>query len=78
MVAINYIMPFPATLAAMEQAGYKRVNYGRCSGCNAPIEWWTTPKNMPIPMNPMPLPESAAISHFANCPEVARFRKRKT
>jgi hypothetical protein len=69
-------MGFPTTLAAMEQAGYKRVNFGRCSGCNAAIEWWTTPTKARMPMDPMPDPESIAVSHFTTCVHAKRFKKK--
>jgi|HubBroStandDraft_6_1064221.scaffolds.fasta_scaffold426605_2 hypothetical protein len=68
---------FPATRTKLEEAGYTRSNYSRCGGCRAAIEWWQTPKAKSIIMNPMPDPESAAISHFATCPEAKKFRKAK-
>jgi hypothetical protein len=68
-------MTFPATLAAMEEAGYRRNNYSRCKGCLAPIEWWTTPTRSRIPMEPMPLPDSLAVSHWARCPHEKDFRR---
>ena len=70
-------MAFPATLAAMEAAGYKRSNYSRCPGCRAAIEWWITPKKARTPMNPMPDPDSPAISHFATCNKADQFRKKE-
>jgi hypothetical protein len=70
-------MSFPETLAALEAAGYKHVSYSRCVGCKAAIEWWTTPNDRPIPMDPMAQPDSPALAHFATCPEVAKFKKRK-
>jgi hypothetical protein len=68
-------MPFPETREAMEDAGYKRGCYSRCRGCKRPMEWWTTPTGKRIPMDPMDHPDSAAISHFATCPEAGRFKK---
>jgi hypothetical protein len=68
-------MSFPATLDAMETAGYKRSNFSRCSGCMAAIEWWITPNKARIPMNPMPDLDSPAISHYATCPKAKQFRK---
>jgi hypothetical protein len=69
------LMPFPATLEALEQAGYRRSNYSRCKGCRAPIEWWWTPSHESIPMETMAHPDSAAISHWARCPNAKDFRK---
>lgn len=68
-------MSLPKTRAELETAGYKVSNYGRCSGCRAAIEWWTTPIGARAPMNPMPHPESEVISHFATCPNANQFRK---
>ena len=70
-------MSFPATRKALEDAGYKRTSYTRCSACMAAIEFWNTPQGRVMPMEAMPDDDSPAISHFANCPEAARFRKRK-
>ncbi len=66
---------FPATCGALIAAGYERSNYSRCSGCRDAIEWWVTPKKERIPMNPMTDNDSAAVSHFATCPNVDQFRK---
>jgi hypothetical protein len=68
-------MPFPATLAALEAAGYTRMVYTRCSGCGAAMEFWRTPGGKRIPMNPMSSPEAEAVSHFATCTSAAKFRK---
>ncbi len=69
-------MPFPATLAALEEAGWKRSNYGRCKGCRDSIEWWWTPNGERMPMQPMATPESEAISHWARCGTANQFRKK--
>jgi hypothetical protein len=68
-------MSFPATLAELEQAGYKRGARTTCSGCFAPMEFWFTPGGNRIPMDPMEGPDSKAVSHFATCPKAAQFRK---
>jgi len=70
-------MAFPATCEAMIKAGYRRSNYSRCKGCNAPIEWWITPTNSRITMEPMPHPHSTATSHWATCPHEKDFRRKK-
>jgi hypothetical protein len=69
------VMPFPATCQAMQEAGYRRTSYSRCKGCLAPIEWWTTPDHKNLPMEPMPQPESEAISHWTRCPHAEEFRR---
>ena len=68
-------MSLPATQAEMFAKGYARANYSRCSGCKAAIEWWRTPKGIRIPMDPMAMPSSPAVSHFATCTKVEQFRK---
>lgn len=68
-------MSFPETLAGLKAAGYERDYYTRCRGCGAAMEWWATPNGNHIPMNPMPQPDSPAISHFATCVKAEQFRK---
>lgn len=68
-------MRFPGTRAEMEAAGYSLNEYTRCKGCMRLMEFWHTPNGHRIPMNPMPEPQSDAVSHFTDCPDVARFRK---
>jgi hypothetical protein len=68
-------MSFPGTRKAMEAAGYKRSTYTRCQACMAALEFWHTPQGRVIPMESMPLDDSPAITHFANCPEAKKFRK---
>jgi hypothetical protein len=70
-------MRFPETRELMHKAGHKRSNYSRCRGCNAAIEWWVMKSGSRMPMEPMPLPESKAISHWATCPCEKDFRKKK-
>ena len=70
-------MSFPTTREEMEEANYIRDGRETCKGCGATMEFWITPEQKAIPMNPMPKPTSTAISHFATCPYAARFRKVK-
>ncbi len=56
------------------QAGYVFQGSDVCS-CGKRIEWWLTPNRRNAPYNPMPEPNSAALSHFATCSEKSRFRK---
>lgn len=70
-------MPFPTTLRAMQETGYQRQNYARCKGCHRPIEWWSTPSGKAIPMEPMPQDDSPTVSHWATCPNLEDFRRRK-
>lgn len=70
-------MPFPRTREALEEAGFHRRCYTRCSGCNAAMEFWKTPTGKSLPFDPMPDGDSRAVSHFATCPVAERFRKAK-
>lgn len=55
----------------LEERGYIFVNEGRCHGCGAVIEWWMTVAGKRSPHDP------DGVSHFATCPERARFRRRR-
>jgi hypothetical protein len=68
-------MKFPKNRAEMLEQGYTPAGRDRCRSCAVTIEFWITPKQKRIPMNVMPEETSAAISHFATCPEPERFRK---
>jgi hypothetical protein len=70
-------MAFPITRAEMRAQKYRFADHGHCDGCMAAIEWWITPRGKNIPMDPMPTDESAAVSHWATCPDVNAFRKKK-
>lgn len=68
-------MAFPSTRKELETSGYRISNYGRCRGCQEPIEWWHTPSGERMPLNTMPTPESASTAHFSTCPQADQFRK---
>jgi len=60
-------MPFPATEAALHEAGY---NYSRseiCAACGLLVEIWTTPGKREIAMEPTPSFESPATQHYKTC-----------
>lgn len=65
-------MPFPETKEGLIAAGYKFKNESHCRGCNALIEWWETPKEKFMPLDPETL-----IPHWKNCPKAKDFRKGK-
>jgi hypothetical protein len=71
-------MPFPENAQQMHEQKYKFLDQGICDGCHEVIEWWRTPNGHQIPMNPMPTPESPAIAHWATCPMVEQFQKKRT
>jgi len=70
-------MAFPKNADEMTAQGYRLDNASVCRGCGAEIEWWTTPKGKPIPMDPMVRGSSKAVSHWATCPEAPSFRTRE-
>ncbi len=69
-------MPFPESQDAMLRRGYVFGSHARCNGCLEAIEWWSTPEKKRIPMNPMPLRSSAAISHFVTCKQRQLFAEK--
>lgn len=53
--------------------GYTFLEVAPCNGatCRRPIAWWLTPKQKRSPHDP------DGTSHFATCPDAARFRRHK-
>ncbi|HXP82603.1 MAG TPA: hypothetical protein VN976_22075 [Verrucomicrobiae bacterium] len=81
-------MSLPTEIKALNMAGYGFEDVGTCSGCGAEIEWWKTPRGKKMPISVVPVyrvegdPTSTLlrhdrIPHFANCPKVKDFRKKK-
>ncbi len=64
----------PRTRLQLCEAGYIFQGSDTCR-CGKRIEWWRTPKLRNAPYNPMPEPNSAAMSHFVTCTERSIFRK---
>ena len=64
-------MPFPKTEEELVKAGYLYDNTGKCSGCGQIIEWWITPNQKRMPMDP-----GIMESHFSTCPKADKFRKK--
>ena len=72
-------MPFPATLSALEAAGYTYSNQAQCRACLRLIEFWVTPLGRRIPIDAMSMGADApVVSHFATCPAAGDFRRRTT
>lgn len=67
---------FPKTRHELLRARYERMDTGgkRCSGCDAPIEWWKTTNGRRIPMDPMASDSAEAKAHWATCPNGKDFR----
>lgn len=70
-------MPIPNRRDDLQSFGYSFSNLSRCRGCNAEIEWWSTPAG-----NKMPFTVTRAdgvdvlIPHWSNCPKADQFRKK--
>lgn len=62
-------MSFPTTVEEMEDRNYKRLNDGKCKGCEAEITWWETPNGKKIPMD-----TGEAKPHWESCPNSDDFR----
>lgn len=48
---------------------YRPESIGRCRGCGALVLWCATPSGKRSPH------DRDGVSHFATCPEAARFRR---
>jgi hypothetical protein len=68
-------MEFPKTLDELKARGYAFKDYAECRGCGDDIEWWTTPNQKNIPMNPMQRGSDEAVAHWSTCPDRDMFRK---
>lgn len=82
-------MPLPDTLVELQLAGYILKNTGRCSGCDAKLFWFLTPKNRSMPFSlkaELMVGKDTiynAVSqvryepHFVSCPQVQKFRRKR-
>ena len=74
-------MPLPEMRQGLQDAGYRHARDGRCRSatCNAELEIWTTPKGkyMPFDVTRAEGKDDILISHFVNCPDAAKFRKKR-
>lgn len=70
-------MPLPDTLPELQIAGYRHDGVGRCSRCDARMEWFVTPKGRRMPFSLKPGTETKYQAHFASCPFASHFRKKK-
>jgi hypothetical protein len=83
-------MAEPLTSDELKAAGYEYVNDGTCRGCGAAIEWWITPGGKRMPMSVIKATDRTTTineamlkrgtdhrqSHFADCPDAVKFRRR--
>ena len=65
-------MDFPKTLEELKRRGYLFQSDSRCRSCGAEIEWWLTPRQKWIPMNPMACGEDEAVPHWTVCENAKR------
>jgi hypothetical protein len=63
-------MTFPTTEREFTDQGYVFDNKAKCRGCGADIEWWITPKQKHMPVDP-----GTMIPHWKTCPNAKDFRK---
>jgi len=63
--------PFPITPAEAIEDGYKLDTAGaKCSGCQALIDWWITPREKKIPID-----AGTFKAHWISCPNAKQFRR---
>jgi hypothetical protein len=65
-------MPFPATLEALEAAGYAFARSETCPACGEPVEVFSTPGKREISMNPMSALERQKSSFTASLTQTTR------
>jgi len=71
-------MPIPNRRDDLTSFGYSFLNLSHCSGCNAPIEWWNTPKGKKMPFDVRTTAGVEALEpHWGNCRVADRFRSRQ-
>ena len=60
-------MPFPATLEALEAAGYVFARSETCNACGEHVEIFITPGKREIAMEPMAQLGREAVRHITKC-----------
>jgi hypothetical protein len=76
-------MPLPTNRRDLEAFGYQQLPVTRpggahCSACNAPIEWWLTPRYKKMPFRSAVINGvEQLIPHFSDCPKAQEFKKKK-
>lgn len=63
-------MQFPKTDTELRERGYQLNGTSLCKGCNAKIDWWTTPNGKHIPMD-----SGTVEPHWNTCPKAKEFRR---
>jgi len=85
-------MAIPEKREDLVAMGYVFDNEATCRGCQAPIEWWVTPKGKKMPMSVLALDANREVikgasltrpvefvrrPHWSDCPNAADFRRGK-
>ena len=76
--------PWPMTTDELRERGYSAREWGQCRDCGARVLWAVPPSMKPMPMVEVHPPIGADDSkryfqsHFADCPNAANRRKKKT
>lgn len=69
-------MPIPNRRDDLQSFGYSFLNLSHCSGCNAQIEWWSTPRGKKMPFNVVKSGENEFLEpHWGTCPVADKFRR---
>jgi hypothetical protein len=55
------------TLDEMKGRNWKFSGNGNCRDCGDAIEWWHSPKNNPVAINPMQRGSDQAVFHSQTC-----------
>jgi hypothetical protein len=66
----------PRVKFAQPRQGYLFIEARPCRGCGVLIGWWTTPVGKGGAGGKRSPHDPDGTSHFATCPEAARFRRR--
>lgn len=65
-------MPFPKTEDEFREQGYVYDGSGLCRGCSVKIDWWYTPDNKRMPVDP-----DTMKPHWSTCPNAKDFKRKK-
>jgi hypothetical protein len=65
---------YPRTRQGLEKAGFHKTGNGVCRGCDAPIEWWKTPRGKSIPITVIIRGRfEELVMHAESCPNRGEF-----
>ena len=74
------ISSWPATRSDLDRAGF-RLELGMlrrpCKRCGTTIEFWRTPNDQYIPLEPVKDDPNLFLCHFGTCPHANTFRRKE-